>query len=179
MIDYIRRFEVWILRPLHILLTALGQSGMRKSWAFIGSDLRSIFVGISRMELVLRSDYRVSGNVVRGSFTEGFIQTEIMARFHLFPVPLNHYPIRCRFIPVSSYPGDMNDRIVLEASIHHGKPVIKGTRVPVATIIGALAGGMSRQDVAYEYDVQVVDIEAALSYAAELVDSERAIALAK
>jgi uncharacterized protein (DUF433 family) len=73
----------------------------------------------------------------------------------------------------------MNERIVLDPSIHHGVPVIKGTRVPVAIIIGNLAGGMSRQDVAREYDLQVADIEAALSYAAELVEGERAIALAK
>jgi uncharacterized protein (DUF433 family) len=73
----------------------------------------------------------------------------------------------------------MNDRIVLDPSIHHGKPVIKGTRVPVATVIGALACGMSRQEVAGEYDVQIADIEAALSYAAELVDGERAVALGK
>ena len=73
----------------------------------------------------------------------------------------------------------MNERIVLDPSIHHGKPVIRGTRVPVATIIGSLAGGMSLQDVSHEYDVQVADIEAALSYAAELIESERAVALSK
>jgi uncharacterized protein (DUF433 family) len=75
--------------------------------------------------------------------------------------------------------GAMNDRIALDPTIHHGKPVIKGTRVPVATIIGALAGGMARKEVAHEYDIQIADIEAALSYAAELVDGERAVALAK
>jgi uncharacterized protein (DUF433 family) len=73
----------------------------------------------------------------------------------------------------------MNERIVLDPSIHHGAPVIKGTRVPVATIIGNLAGGMSSQDVAREYDLQVGDIEAALSYAVELIEGERAVALAK
>jgi len=73
----------------------------------------------------------------------------------------------------------MNERIVLDPSIHHGVPVIQGTRVPVATIIGSLAGGMSRHDVAREYDVQIADIEAALAYAAELVEGERAAALAK
>ena len=66
----------------------------------------------------------------------------------------------------------INDRLALDPSIHHGKPVIKGTRVPAATVIGALAGGMSRQEAAREYDIQVADIEAALLYAAELVDSE-------
>ncbi len=73
----------------------------------------------------------------------------------------------------------MNSRIDLDVSIHHGKPVIKGTRVPVATIIGALAGGLSRQAVASEFEVSVSDIEAALSYAAQIIDGEQAISLAK
>jgi uncharacterized protein (DUF433 family) len=73
----------------------------------------------------------------------------------------------------------MNDRIVLDSSIHHGKPVIKGTRVPVATIINSLAGGMSKAEVARDYVVEIADIEAALSYAAELIEGERAVALAK
>jgi uncharacterized protein (DUF433 family) len=54
----------------------------------------------------------------------------------------------------------MNDRIVLDSSIHHGKPVIKSTRVPVATIINSLAGGMSKEEVARDYVVEIADIEA-------------------
>jgi uncharacterized protein (DUF433 family) len=37
----------------------------------------------------------------------------------------------------------MNERIVIDPAIQHGKPVIRGTRVPVARIIGGLAGGNS------------------------------------
>jgi uncharacterized protein (DUF433 family) len=73
----------------------------------------------------------------------------------------------------------MNERIALDPSIHHGKPVIKGTRVPVATIINSLAGGMSKEEVARDYVIEIADIEAALSYAAELIEGERAVALAK
>jgi uncharacterized protein (DUF433 family) len=73
----------------------------------------------------------------------------------------------------------MNNRIVLDPSIHHGKPVIKGTRVPVATVIGALAGGLSAQKVAHKYGIEAADIEAALTYAAELVSGERAVALSQ
>ena len=71
----------------------------------------------------------------------------------------------------------MNERIVLDPSIHHGKPVIRGTRVPVATIIGSLAGGMSMEEVARDYEIKLADIEAALSYAADLIESERVFAL--
>jgi len=59
----------------------------------------------------------------------------------------------------------MNERIVLDPAVHHGVPVIRGTRVPVATVIGSLAGGMSMKEVAREYEIGSADIEAALSYA--------------
>jgi len=55
----------------------------------------------------------------------------------------------------------MNDRIVIDPQIQHGKPVIKGTRVPVARIIGGLAGGMTIEEVIKEYDVTEEDIRAA------------------
>ena len=67
----------------------------------------------------------------------------------------------------------MNDRIVLNPKIHHGKPVIKGTRVPIVAIIGGLAGGMSMEEVCRDYEVTEEDVRAALAYAAELIDSER------
>ena len=58
----------------------------------------------------------------------------------------------------------MNERIVLDPSIHHGKPVIRGTRVPVATVINSLAGGMSKEEVARDYEIEIADIEATLSH---------------
>ena len=71
----------------------------------------------------------------------------------------------------------MNERIVLDPLIHHGKPVIRGTRVPVATIISGLAGGMSKEEIAQDYDLKIADVDAALSYAADLIESERAFAI--
>jgi uncharacterized protein (DUF433 family) len=62
----------------------------------------------------------------------------------------------------------MNERIVIDPEIQHGKPVIRGTRVPVARIIGGLAGGMTKDEIMREYEVTEEDIEAALSYAARL-----------
>jgi uncharacterized protein (DUF433 family) len=41
----------------------------------------------------------------------------------------------------------MNDRIIIDSQIQHGKPVIKGIRVPVARIIGGLAGGMTKDEI--------------------------------
>lgn len=66
----------------------------------------------------------------------------------------------------------MNDRILLDPEIQHGKPVIRGTRVPITRIIGGLAGGMTNEEITREYDVTEQDIRAALSYAAELIDTE-------
>lgn len=34
------------------------------------------------------------------------------------------------------------DRIIIDPEISHGRPVIKGTRVPVEIVLGSLAGGM-------------------------------------
>jgi uncharacterized protein (DUF433 family) len=66
----------------------------------------------------------------------------------------------------------MNERIVINPDIQHGKPVIRGTRVPVTRIIGGLAGGMTREEIIREYEVTKEDILAALSYAAELIEEE-------
>lgn len=66
----------------------------------------------------------------------------------------------------------MVDRIVVDPDIQRGKPVIRGTRVPVTRIVGGLAGGMSIEEVVREYGVTVEDVRAALRYANELVESE-------
>ena len=66
----------------------------------------------------------------------------------------------------------MNGRIVIDPDIQHGKPVIEGTRVPVARIIGGLAGGMTKEEIVQEYEVSEEDIRAALIYAGELIEEE-------
>ena len=73
----------------------------------------------------------------------------------------------------------MNPRIDLDSRIYHGKPVIRGTRVPVSRILGGLAGGMTREELMREYEVASEDIDATLDYAADLVDHEQVFALAK
>ena len=66
----------------------------------------------------------------------------------------------------------MDERIVIDPEIQHGKPVIRGTRVPVSRIIGGLAGGMTREEIMREYEVTEDDIRAALGYAADLIEAE-------
>jgi uncharacterized protein (DUF433 family) len=66
----------------------------------------------------------------------------------------------------------MDERIFIDPEIQYGKPVIRGTRIPVTRIIGGLAGGMTREEIMREYEVTEEDIRAALSYAADLIEAE-------
>jgi uncharacterized protein (DUF433 family) len=63
-------------------------------------------------------------------------------------------------------------RIVVDASIRLGKPVIEGTRVPVDILLVRLAQGMTFDEIAEEYGVTVDDIRAALSYAASVLAAD-------
>ena len=64
------------------------------------------------------------------------------------------------------------ERIGIDPEIRHGKPVIKGTRVPVDIILGSLAGGMGMKEIAEEYGTQKEDVLAAIEYAAKIVAKE-------
>lgn len=63
-------------------------------------------------------------------------------------------------------------RIVVDQAVRFGRPVIRGTRVPVAIVVAKLAGGMSVDEIVTEYDLSVEDVQAALHYAAQLVADE-------
>ena len=61
------------------------------------------------------------------------------------------------------------ERISVNPAICHGKACIRGTRVMVSVIVDNLAAGLSHQDILQSYLALIeADIEAALSYAAEL-----------
>ncbi len=67
----------------------------------------------------------------------------------------------------------MLNRISIDPRICHGKPCIKGTRVPVFVILGALASGMTYEEVSDDYPpITNDDIKAALYYAALLANEE-------
>ena len=67
----------------------------------------------------------------------------------------------------------MNSRVVIDPKVCHGKPVIHGTRTPVAIVVGSLAGGMSFEDVQREYGLTIEEIRAALRFASELLEREQ------
>ena len=66
----------------------------------------------------------------------------------------------------------MNEQIIIDPRICHGRPVIRGTRMPVSLVVGSLAGGMSFEEVESEYGLTRDDIRAALKFAGELVEQE-------
>jgi uncharacterized protein (DUF433 family) len=69
----------------------------------------------------------------------------------------------------------MNERVSINPMVCHGKPVIKGTRVLVANIIGALAGGDAVEDILQDYpNITREDVLSALDFAAQIARFEEA-----
>lgn len=69
------------------------------------------------------------------------------------------------------------NRIEINPKIMGGKPVIRGTRVPVQVVVGSLAGGMSEEEVCKEYRIIIKDVKAPLAYAAETLTEEKVYAI--
>ena len=67
----------------------------------------------------------------------------------------------------------MSDRIVIDPKICHGKPVVRGTRMPVALIVGSLAGGMRSEEVQREYALTAEDLHAAITFTGEFSGKEQ------
>ncbi|NCP15714.1 DUF433 domain-containing protein [bacterium] len=68
--------------------------------------------------------------------------------------------------------------ITVDPSVRFGRPVIRGTRVPVETVVGRIAAGMSFANVADEYGITADDIYNALRYAAHRLAEEQVWATA-
>lgn len=69
------------------------------------------------------------------------------------------------------YFSGMNQRLQIDPNICHGKPVIRGTRVLVSTILGALSGGDTVESLLEDYpNITRQDVEAALEFASRLSD---------
>ena len=65
------------------------------------------------------------------------------------------------------------ERIATSPELRHGEPCIKGTRIPVAMILGSLADGLSPDDLRKAYpQLTHDDIRAALAYAADALRFE-------
>jgi len=67
----------------------------------------------------------------------------------------------------------MNDRITTDPKVLVGKPVIRGTRIPVYLILELLAAGTSREETLQNYpQLKNEDITAAIEYASEVLRGE-------
>ena len=69
------------------------------------------------------------------------------------------------------------ERIAVDAKVMGGKPVVRGTRVPVHAVIASLAGGDDIARVCDQFQLREEDVRAALAYAAEILADERVYAL--
>ncbi|MCS6939872.1 MAG: DUF433 domain-containing protein [Roseiflexus sp.] len=71
----------------------------------------------------------------------------------------NSVEMRCKMVELA--PG-----ITADPAVRFGKAVIRGTRVPVDTVVARVASGMALEKVAEEYGITVDDVYHALHYAA-------------
>jgi len=68
----------------------------------------------------------------------------------------------------------VTNRITINPEICHGKPVIRGLRYPVETMLELMSGGMGFEEILADYpDLEREDLLAVLAYAAELARTKR------
>jgi uncharacterized protein (DUF433 family) len=68
------------------------------------------------------------------------------------------------------------DRIVIDPEILFGKPIIKGTRIPVYLIIELLANDITEEEILRQYPTLTKnDLKAALLYASKCLEDEETI----
>jgi len=71
----------------------------------------------------------------------------------------------------------MNEFITVDPNICSGKPVIRGTRIMVKNILGMVAGGYTMDQILKAYPELTREmVQAALAYAAAVIDEEQIIA---
>ena len=62
-------------------------------------------------------------------------------------------------------------RIVIDPNICHGKPVVRGLRYTVQSILELLASGMTYDEIISDFeDLEVEDFRACLLFAARMAD---------
>lgn len=60
------------------------------------------------------------------------------------------------------------DRIVLDAEVRFGKPIVRGTRITLGDVLSYMASGMSEAEILAEYpSLSREDIRACLLFAAD------------
>ena len=60
-----------------------------------------------------------------------------------------------------------------DPEILHGRPCVKGTRIPVWLVVAMLGDGMTEEEILREYpSLNLIDIKACLKFASYVVDYE-------
>ena len=68
------------------------------------------------------------------------------------------------------------DRIEMNPKVMMGKPVIKGSRIPIEVILRKLSEGATKDDLLDAYPrLKTEDIHAAIGYAADILAHEETI----
>jgi len=58
--------------------------------------------------------------------------------------------------------------VSMDPDIRFGKPCLTGTRIDVATVVGAIAAGETVETVASEYALSIDQVRSALAYVAHI-----------
>jgi len=116
---------------------------------------------------------RLGGRVVLNSRRQ-VVGTTHPARRRVCQSVVEYIPMRTSGKEVA---GVKYTRITVEPDKMGGMPCIRGLRIPLATVVGMIADGMSEQDILKAYpDLESEDIRQALQYAAEAL-TERELPL--
>jgi uncharacterized protein (DUF433 family) len=68
------------------------------------------------------------------------------------------------------------DRITVDSAVCNGKPVIRGKRITVQTILEFLSAGDSKEEILNQYPTLVSeDISACIRFAAELMNHQYSV----
>jgi len=67
----------------------------------------------------------------------------------------------------------LSERIVFDPAVCHGKPVVRGTRVLVANVVGSVAAGEAVPEILQDYpSLTEADVQACLEFAGRLTAME-------
>ena len=68
----------------------------------------------------------------------------------------------------------MTERITIDANVHFGKPLVKGTRITVQNVLELINEGLSFEEIKTDYypDITTEDIKACVDYAISLISAE-------
>jgi uncharacterized protein (DUF433 family) len=69
-----------------------------------------------------------------------------------------------------------HQRVIMDPGIMGGKPVIRGTRIPVETVLRKLGAGMSADEILADHPrLSLDDIRAAQAFAADYLADEELV----